>query len=223
MDYKMPSFYLKGYVKNFEQIAEKYHLHKTRYPKGTILTTPGVINNTTHYICNGILHLTLTHSSGNQKGIGLFGAETIFPLGVVMHENPIDYEMILTAITDIEVYSFSYPQLRQICVENGEFAAMLLEENCDFVGYLFYQEMNQSYSSSYTRICDLLYIYNSIKTDQIIFSQSELANLAGISIKQLEKVLKDLREQGIIETAHRKIIIKNSERLLAECSDDLQK
>lgn len=222
--FRHPSLYLAGHLKDFESIAARYGLHRHFYPKGSILTTAGQINNTSYYTCSGILHLSLTHSSGKSKGVVLFGHGTVFPIGVVPHENPIDYEMVLTAVTDVWVYSFPYPILRRMCVENGEFAAQLLEENCDFIGYLFYQEMNQSYTSTYTRICDILYLYDQTirASSELFLTQAELAELAGTSVPQLERALKTLRDAGIIETARKRFIIKDPQLLLAQCSEDLR-
>jgi len=121
--------FFSNYLKQdgFLALAEQFDLRCQNYPKGTILTTPGQINNTTYYIRSGILHLSVTHSSGKRKGIALLGEDTVFPMGVVPHENPIDYELVLTAVTDLQAYAFPYPVLRRMCVENGEFA----DENRD--------------------------------------------------------------------------------------------
>lgn len=222
----VPKLYLSDYVANFEDKITKYHLVPNTFQKGTTLTTPGVINNTAHYVQSGTLHLSLTHSSGNMKSLTFFGPKTVFPLGVVPHENLIDYEMVLEAFTDVTVYSFSYPDLRQMCVDDGNFAAELLEENCDFIGYLFYHEMNSVYASSYVRVCDILFLYyyhiHPVNTC-ISISQDELARLAGVSIAQLERILKSLREQSIIQTSRKMITILDKERLLQQCSDELKK
>lgn len=222
--FRHPSLYHAGHLRDFDTMAARYSLQHRFYPKGSILTTAGQINNTAYYICSGLLHLSLTHSSGKRKGVVLFGHGTVFPIGVVPHENPIDYEMVLTAVTDVWVYAFSYPVLRRMCVENGEFAAQLLEENCDFIGYLFYQDMNQSYNSTYTRICDILYLYDQTlqEASELSLTQAELAELAGTSVPQLERVLKSLRAAGIIETARKRFVVKDPVLLLAQCSDDLQ-
>ena len=225
--FRRPSMFFSNYLKldEFQPLAEQFGIRCKNYPKGSILTTPGQINNTTYYIRSGILHLAVTHSSGKCKGIALLGQDTVFPMGVVPHENPIDYELVLTAVTDIQAYAFSYPVLRKMCVASGEFAAQLLEQNCDFVGNIFYQEMNQAYSTTYTRVCDVLHLYAEVvsrSSQEFTLTQAELAELAGTSVPQLERALKSLRDAGIIETARKRFIIKDPKLLLAQCSDDLQ-
>ena len=110
-DFYIPRLYLSGFIRDFDDIAEKYRLERRSYKRGESLTEHGIINNTAHYIRSALVLLSLTHSSGNLKPLVFFGPEPIFPIGVVPHENLIDYEMIMLAMTDVETYSFSYPTL----------------------------------------------------------------------------------------------------------------
>ena len=103
-----PKIYLSDYIRCFSGKEELYHLTRRKYKKGDLLTVPGTVNNTTHFIHSGMMHLSLTHSSGNVKSLVFYGPHTIFPLGVVPHETPIGYEMELRAFTDMEGTSFSY-------------------------------------------------------------------------------------------------------------------
>lgn len=225
-NYYVPRIYLSDFILDFDQMAERYALTRRVYPRGETLTEHGVINNTAHYIRSGLTHLSITHSTGNQKSLMFFGPRTVFPLGVVPHENVIDYEMVIRALTDVETYSFPYPVLRKMCVENGEFAAQVLEENCEMVGYLFYAEMNQSFAPTEIRVCDVLLIllFNLRPAgDALAIRQEELASLAGASSAQLERVLKDLRARGIVETSRGKIRILDIEGLRGMCSTDLRR
>ena len=224
-DYYVPRLYISGFIHHFERKAERYGLKQRMYQKGEMLTRHGVINNTSHFIQSGLVHLALNHSSGNARSIMFFGPGTIFPIGVVPHENLIDYEMVMTALTDVQGYSFSYPQLRQMCVEDGEFAAQILEENCKIIGYLFYQEMNHAYLPTRIRVCDVLYLFlTSIGSEDQTLSlrQEDLASMVGISLPQLERILKELRSLGIIQTSRGQIKIMDIGRLRSQCSTELR-
>lgn len=73
----------------------------------------------------------------------------------------------------------SYPVLKKIAVENGDFAGELLRENCDFIGYMFFDTINQTFEPCLSRICDILYLYLIKvvpKEEQIPLSQAELAH-----------------------------------------------
>ena len=220
-----PKIYLSSYIRDFSDKESRYGLTRRKIKKGELLTVPGTINNTTHFIHRGMMPLSLTHHSGNVKSLVFYGPNTIFPLGVVPHETPIGYEMELRAFTDMEVTSFPYGTLRRMCVEDGELAAEILEQNCDFISYLFYQDMNRAYTSTPEHVCDILYLYllNVQPRDNIIpLSQSELASLVGISRSQIERILKSLREKQVIATLRGGIQIMDLRRLHEACSADIR-
>ena len=156
--------------------------------KGSYLTQYGVINNTAYYVKKGIIHLSLGHEQG-RKSLNMFGPGTIFPVGVEIHEFRVEYEMIIQALTDVEVYKFSYPILKKMVQENGDFAGELLRENCDFIGYMFFDSINQTFEPCLARICDILYLYLTKvhpASSRIPMSQTELASIAGASQVQME-------------------------------------
>ena len=115
----IPSIYLANYLNEFEDIIRKYDVHEKKMGKGEYLTRYGVINNTAFFIKNGIIHLSLGHDQG-KKSLNFFGTGTVFPVGVEIHEFRVEYEMILQAMTDIDVYTIPYPTLKRIAQENGE-------------------------------------------------------------------------------------------------------
>lgn len=216
----IPSLYLANYLTKFEDLILKYDVKKKKIFKGEYLTEYGTINNTAYYVKEGIIHLSLGHDQG-IKSLTLFGKGTIFPIGVELHKYKIEYEMIIRAFSDVEVYSIPYPTLKKIVQENGDFAGELLKENCDFIGYMFFDSINQTFEPCLRRISDILYLY-LIKVnpaDNIVpFSQSELASIAGASQAQIERSLKILRKEGILKTNRKQIIILDREKLLVHCT-----
>ena len=98
----------------------------------------------------------------------------------------------------------SYPTLKKIATENGTFAGELLRENCDFIGYMFFDSINQTFEPCLARICDILpmpaiifpilYLYLTKVhplSAKIPLSQSELASIAGASTAQMERSISD--------------------------------
>lgn len=220
----IPSIYLANYLGDFEYLMEKYGAKKCTFSKGEFLTRHGVINNTAYFIKNGVIQLLLGHDCG-EKALNLFGAGTIFPVGVEKHEFWIEYEMILQAFSDVEAYKFPYPVLKRMAVENGDFAGELLRENCDFIGYMFFDTINQTFEPCMSRICDILYLYmTKVKPESevIQLSQTELAKIAGASQAQMERSIKILKKEEILTTSRKRITILNPEKLLAHCTLGLQ-
>lgn len=216
----VPSIYLANYLNEFEEVLREYPVIQKKYKKGDFLTQYGVINNTAYFVKKGILHLSLGHDQG-KKSLCLFGAGTIFPVGVEIHKFRAEYEMILQAFTDLEVYAMSYPTLKRIVQENGMLAGELLRENCDFIGYMFLDTINQTFEPCLSRICDILYLY-LVKVhpnqDAIPLTQSELASIAGASQAQMERTVKLLKEEGILSTSRKQIRILDKEKLLDYCT-----
>lgn len=216
----IPSIYLANYLNQFESLIQNYDVQKRKLRKGEFLTRHGVINNTAYFVKNGIIQLSLGHDQG-EKSLSLFGPGTVFPVGVEIHKFWIEYEIILQAFSDVEVYSMSYPTLKKIAVENGEFAGELLRENCDFIGYVLFDTINQTFEPCLARICDILYLYltkvQPSKPD-IPMSQAELAKIAGASQAQMERSIKILKKEGILTTSRKRITILDQEKLRAHCT-----
>lgn len=216
----IPSIYLANYLNDFEDTLLHYDVQKKEIKKGSYLTQYGVINNAAYYIKSGIIHLSLGHEQG-KKSLNLFGPGTIFPIGVEIHEFRVEYEMIIQAITDCNVLKMSYPTLKKIATENGSFAGELLKENCDFIGYLFFDSINQTFEPCLARICDILYLYCTKvypNSNKIPFSQAELANIAGASRAQMERSVHILKKEGIIDTQRKQILILDLDKLFAHCT-----
>lgn len=225
MSKSLPSILIQGKVKRIDEIAKKYHLVRKTVKKGEVLTEYGMINNTSHFVKNGIMQLDLLNSNGEIKSVALFGKESVFPLGVEPHENYQDYEMVLTAFTDMTIYSVSYTLLKEICRSNGEFSAEILAENCEFVGLLFYSIMNDNFNSILRKIADMLFLqyYFISNNPSLSITQKDLTQWCGGSRAQVERCIKQLKEEKIISVTYGKIQIMNEEKLLNCCSDYIAK
>ena len=136
-----------------------------------------------------------------------------------------DFEIILRAFSDLDVYKFSYLTLRKMASDNHDLAMDLLEEDCDFVSYLFHDSVSQAFNPYITRLCDVLYLYlvsTGIEDNIIELSQSFLSNIVGASRAQIERALKQLRDEKVLETSRNKITILNLENLLNYCSENVR-
>lgn len=220
----IPSIYLSNYLNEFEDIILKYDVKKKMFKKEEYLTKYGVINNTAYYVKSGIIHLSLGHDQG-KKSLNMFGVGTIFPVGVEIHEYKAEYEMIIQALMDTEVYIIPYPELKKITQENGKLAGELLRMNCDFIGYMFFDSINQTFEPCLTRICDILYLYLTKvhpTSPVILMSQAALANIAGASQAQMERSIQVLRKEKVLSTSRKQITILDLDKLLAHCTLGLQ-
>lgn len=220
----MPSIYLANYLTGCEELLLAHGAHRRLFKRGEFLNNPGLVNNTSFFVVSGAIHLSLSHD-GNEKALNFFGPGAMFPIGVVRHESLAEYEMSIRAFSDAEVLAVPYTTLRRIVEEDGGFAGRLLQENCDFMSYLFFDSVNQAFETCKARVCDILYLYLDKVAptgDEIPLSQSDLARLAGASQAQTERALRELKEAGAIETARRRILVKSRLGLLCHCTFSLR-
>lgn len=220
-----PSIYFDSKFNEFEELIKTETMEERYCAKGGSLTKFGVINNHAHYIKSGIMHLSLGHPEGGEKSLALFGPGSIFPVGMTQHHFKAEYEMIMRAFSDLHVYRLSYPTLRKLALNYPELAVKLLEFNCDFIGYLFFDSVNQAFETGLTRICDILYLYYTdtpITRNEIQISQATLASVAGVSRAQTERSIQQLRQAGAIETGRNKIVVLDIEKVIRFCSSGMQ-
>ncbi len=216
---KNPSFY---FAHKFEPYAN-YFIHKDvehlQFEPGKELTSPGTINNTSFYIEQGCVEFSLTHEKGAEKVLAIFGQGSLFPIGLVEHNDRMDFQITLRALTPIAVRKFPYLVLRQFAEKHPNFAMALLEENCDFISYLFHNAISQAYSPVQQHLAGILLLLGQSELSldgNIYVTQELLANLSGASRAQTERALKALREKNIIETNRKHIRIISYEKLTEE-------
>lgn len=91
--------------------------------------------------------------------------------------------------------------------------------------YLFHDSVSQAFNPCITRVCDVLYLYlvsTNIKNNIIDISQNFLSNIVGASKAQIERALKELRDEKVLETSRNKITILDLENLLDCCSENVR-
>lgn len=222
-EYKVPSFYFCGRFLPFAALFGEFP--RKKFQKGDTLTTYGAINNTAYYIHKGVMRFSLSHENGGEKTIGLFGPGSVYPIGVERHRHKMDFEMILTAFTELEVSVLSYQQLRALAEQHRDLALKLLEDDCDFISYLFYTSTSLAFAPCLTRICDVLYLSlpesHAAQAFTVKLTQELLATLVGASSAQVERALRQLRQEGCIQTLRGEIRVLEEGKLLAHCSDSV--
>lgn len=224
---KAPNFYIAHEFDDFKKLVEKQNLEHRRIEKGTILTNKNSINNTAYYIVSGVMRFSLIREDGKEQTISLFGPGEIFSIGVVKHNHKMDYEMVLTAFSDLEVYQCDYLQLRKLAGDNPDLVLRLLQSDCDFVSYLLYLSTSLAFNSCIMRVCDVLYlsipteIRNKEESASVEINQELLRTFVGASRPEVERALRSLRQEKIIETGRNHIFISSIKKLRDMCSSNL--
>ena len=221
-----PHFYIHGNFYREDFSIEQQQFKSRTYPKGSFLPVQNEDSeNCCYYIRSGILELNFTDSGSNTKIAAFFGPHSIAPLLFDSCSTLIDSECNLKAFTDLEVVPILASEIRQYCLVSNPFAVHLLEESSCLIRSLLFQQMDLSYASSFTRICDILLLlfWDFNPEDQIIpVSQADLADIAGCSRAQVERTVQQLRKEEIIQSGRKQILIRDRQKLETYCSDYLK-
>ena len=107
----------------------------------------------------------------------------------------------------------------------GEGVSRLVRENCDFIGYLFFDTLNQTFEPCLSRVCDILYLYLTKvqpKEPVIPLSKGELAKIAGASQAQMERCVQILKKEEVLATSRKQLAILDEKKLLVHCTPGLR-
>ena len=221
-----PHFYIHGNFQREDFTMDQLQFESRYYQKGSLLPVHSEdMEYYCYYIRSGILELNFTNSGSNTKIAAFFGPHSIAPVIFDSHYTLIDSECSLKAFTDLEVVTLYVSDVKQYCMVSNQFSLHLLEESSSLIRSLLFQQMDLSYASSFTRVCDilLLILKDFQSVDNIVpLSQSELSDIAGCSKVQVERALQQLRKEEIIISGRNQISVVDVHQLLNYCSDYLK-
>ena len=152
------------------------------------------------------------------------GEGSLFPVGISEHKYKMEYSIVEKAFTYVEAYKLEYEKLKSIVLDNPSIGLSIIEHNCDFTSFLFYEISSLSYDSIKCKVSNMLYllICNEVFKDNIItLKQEEIANIIGGSRIQVARVLQILRGDNIIKTNRNSVEILDIQKLKRLCSVDV--
>ncbi|MEE1430496.1 MAG: helix-turn-helix domain-containing protein [Clostridia bacterium] len=116
--------------------------------------------------------------------------------------------------------------LKRLMQTNLDFDRNVLDHYVEMFNFMIYDSIHQCYSSAYVRLCNFFSIYlenrsqEKVKGNEILLTQEELARIIGVSRVQIGTILNRLRNQKIIETDRRKVIVKDTALLIEQCTEE---
>ncbi|WP_176770857.1 Crp/Fnr family transcriptional regulator [Eubacterium barkeri] len=180
--------------------------------------------NELYYMLEGKSELGMLNEKGDEKIIWFLGEGCLFPLYSPMHwEYIIETDtLFLRSITRIKAIKITQKQFKDLVRENVEMSFSMLDQYADLCDLLLYEVMNHSYENAFTKVCSFLWIYNQrLQTKGIEMTQEKIALTIGTTRLNVSRALKNLREQNIIETNHKQILIHNEQALKKLCKREI--
>ena len=195
------------------------------YPRGTLVGEPGSLGDTIYYVKEGGIRVNIINEDGKEANITRAPNGCIFPLNCFdIKRNPLPVDMVLRAGQNTKTIEFQPQTLERLFRSNGDFALQCFEHKCKEENLYLYRITGMTVWDSQRRVCEVLMDLSRVdqtedgsEIDIMRMPQDELAAGLGLSRIQFSRVLQSLREDGVIDTQRKKIVILDAEKLREMC------
>lgn len=185
------------------------------YRKGESVCKQGAYNSYVMYLSDGLLKIYLETRTNKNINIKLLKNAEFLGLSSLFDESVFNYSG--TALRDSTVCLIEKNSFKKLIEHNGPFASELINWYCrnevhsyDILRSLVSKQM-------YGRLADaLLYLSSEYFKDEDVFScisRKDISEFAGLSVETTVRLLNELKNDGIIQTDGKKIIIRDIELL----------
>lgn len=217
-----PKYYFSDEFADFEAVFKKHGAKPLSFKKGDRLKGPAQYLDSCYYVRNGYCSVTIWHDSGNERLVGFWGPGSIYPLITSENHYFLETALDVKAIVDMEVLSLDVACVKASIEDDPRIAFAAIDHYGAYTNLLKFEAAAQSYEDALMRVCNILYIrYDSFLEDSVRLTQQDIASMAGLRRESVVKVLRHLRNEGIVST-HGGLAIQDPDRLLSLCSDMLQ-
>lgn len=167
-----------------------------------------------YYLLSGTAQSSFIHESGNiRTSFFTFKEGAIFPLyapdSVVEEEENYDF----FATSDCVALAFERSAMDACIQENPDFNRAMYACYFQMVSNLNKEIADQIYLRGIENMCRLFYLMVQESGSVLPVTQDELASYLGLNRSNIARCLKQLREEGVVETKRNRIIIKNTKKL----------
>lgn len=219
-----PRFYFTDTFREFRPLLEKYSTKKKRFEKGSMIFSSAKPLDFCLYIDSGLISYSVLHESGAEKTLFYHGVGNLFPT----YQSPRQYKIceLGRCLTRVEAMVIPQTNLKRLMQTNLDFDRNVLDHYVEMFNFMIYDSIHQCHSSAYVRLCNFFSIYlenrsqEKVKGNEILLTQEELARIIGVSRVQIGTILNRLRNQKIIETDRRKVIVKDTALLIEQCTEE---
>ncbi|NLT94501.1 MAG: Crp/Fnr family transcriptional regulator [Clostridia bacterium] len=185
------------------------------FPKGAIIISPGVRCNDLFYIVSGNMKISLVNYQGEEKLVSIIGTGGIIYEGFPTGDN--SSSIFVTTMGNCHLVKLTEHQLTSLLEKDPLVAS-------DIIKYLHlkYKMLLSLYQgllfySPPQRLCRLFCLlsdtFGEKQEDKLMvylrLTQTQLAELLGLSRVTVANILKDMRQKNILETKNKTFIFSN--------------
>lgn len=186
------------------------------YLAGNILLNEGDEYKYLLLLLEGTVSNSMTHISGKNMFIETINAPNIIAPAIFYAEkNRIPVEVM--AVAEVKVLPIAKVEFNYMLQRNPKMLMNFLKIISDRSNFLTTKVRALSFGTIKSKIAGYL-LENSIKLSsnefEILHTQQELANMFGVTRPALSKTIKDMIDEGLIDSKQKSFIIKNKEELI---------
>lgn len=223
---RIPRHYFEGYFSDMEDYLLGKRHKRVSCRKGEQPFFNGhSLKNLYFYILSGAATVHGYTEQGDRKEMCCYASGVFGLLGIDDNLDSIYHNELMRALTDMEILLFERETVLDMLQENHRFVLRILAFHNDMIALLSYHSLMLAYLPSEVRLCDYLYMcylyYPSSKTlhpEVLCVYQEQIASYIGVTRTQVTRLLRSLKESGLIQTSRGHIILTDPERLLQRCS-----
>ena len=191
-----------------------------QFKKGQNIFTEGTYPAGIYFIKKGKVKKYKTLNGGNEQIIYVCGEGELIGYAAFLSEER--YPDSAASLTDASIGFVSKEKLTQLLEKHNELLKMLIKNLSHEFGILVNFIAIFTHKTVRERVALILLILHEKFRDnlnetaevQIVLTREDFANMAGTAVETLVRLLHDFKEEKIIETQGRKIIIKHKSQLL---------
>jgi len=185
------------------------------FNKGDIIYREGDHSNFIYLISKGAVKCHKLDAKGKELATELYKEDDLFGYTSFTHNLP--HKETATAIKDTELVGLSIMQLSEILSNNNKLAIALIDYLTDDLSHFKDQLLEMAYSSVNKKTANTILQFaekiNRRPNDPIKISRNDLASVAGIATETFIRTLTNFKNQGLIKSEGRNIVVLDIEGL----------
>ncbi|MBQ5951452.1 MAG: Crp/Fnr family transcriptional regulator [Lachnospiraceae bacterium] len=219
-----PCYYFENQFTRYEADFLKASSDRRSFAAGEFLSPPSSAFHTCYYFLSGLVRCYAIADTGGQSPIlQFYGPGSMAPCYGQAHDFTVEPYLIIQAISPVEALAIPIPVFGKMLTENPDLARDVLSFQIHQKNNVIVRLLQISSVTSYQIVCNMLYLLCEQDTrlshgHALALSQESLADLCCLSRMQITRVLRKLREEGIVETKRKALLVKDINALREHCS-----
>ena len=184
------------------------------FKKGEIINKQGAFASNIFFLTRGIVKSYIEISNKNLI-ISVLPAGSLIGLPSLSVDNVFHYST--KALVDAEIYSYDINTFKNLMRKNALFASEIIDIINNNMVLIYDRFFSLTQKQLHGRLADILLclshkIYKSLSFE-LCMSRKDIAELTGMSTESAIRILKDLKEDGIIEISGKNMHIIRLDKL----------